>query len=104
MKLHPKIRREQILCAALRIAERPGGWAKLTITAIAQEARCSYGLVCFHLGSIGAIRRETVKAAIKNENFDALIQALIANDPEANRMKPLLKQKAFAHIQSAGVS
>ena len=103
LKLHPRIRTESMLAAALRIASKPGGWTTLTAAAIADEANCSYGLVCLYLGSIACIRREVVKAAIRQENFDVLIQALISNDPEANRMKPLLRQKAFAHVASSGV-
>src|ERR1700722_4989526 len=96
--MKPRIRKQWILVAALDIAGRPGGWSELTAVGIAREAKCTPGLVFHYLGSIACINREVVKAAIKQELFDILIQALIANHPEAARMKPLLKQKAFAHV------
>lgn len=97
LKLTPRVRCELILTAALQLASEPGGWNALTLTKIAKQAHCTHGLVLHHFGSIAALRRKLVKTAIKQENFDVLTQALIANDPEANRMKPLLRQKAFAH-------
>lgn len=100
-KLNPKIRREMMIVAALRLASKPGGWMALTHEAIAKEAHCSYGLVHFHLGGISSVRSKLVKAAIKQENFDVLIQALTAGDPEAQKMRPLLRAKAFAHVAGA---
>lgn len=100
LKLTPRVRMDLILTAALQIASKPGGWNSLTLTAIAKQAHCTHGLVLHHFGSIAALRRKLVKTAIKQENFDVLTQALVANDPEANRMKPLLRQKAFAHTLS----
>ena len=96
-KLTPQVRCELIITAALQLASKPGGWNTLTLVGIAKQAHCTHGLVLHHFGSIASLRRALVKAAIKQENFDVLTQALVANDPEANRMKPLLRQKAFAH-------
>lgn len=97
LKLTPRVRCELILVAALKLASQPGGWNKLTLAAVAAEAHCTHGLICKYFGSVAALRRKLVRVAIRQENFDVLTQALIANDPEANRMKPLLRQKAFAH-------
>jgi AcrR family transcriptional regulator len=97
LKLIPRVRMELILTAALQIASEPGGWNSLTLVKIAKQAHCTHGLVLHHFGSIAALRRKLVRTAIKQENFDVLTQALVAGDPEANRMKPLLRHKAFAH-------
>jgi AcrR family transcriptional regulator len=96
-KLIPRVRMDLILTAALQLASEPGGWNNLTLVKIASKAHCTHGLVLHHFGSIAALRRKLVKTAISQENFDVLTQALVAGDPEANRMKPLLRQKAFAH-------
>lgn len=100
--LTPKVRCELILVSALRLASVPGGWNRLTLMGIAKEAHCTHGLILHYFGSISALRRKLVKAAIKQENFDVLVQALTAGDPEAKKMRPLLKQKAFAHTLSTG--
>lgn len=97
LKLTPRVRCELILTAALQLASEPGGWNTLTLVKIAKQAHCTHGLVLHHFGSVAALRRKLVRAAIKQENFDVLTQALVAGDPEANRMKPLLRNKAFAH-------
>jgi AcrR family transcriptional regulator len=90
-------RTEMILAAALRLASNPGGWSALTLVGIAKESHCTHGLICHYFGSLSSLKRILVKVAIKQENFDVLIQALVAGDPEALRMKPLLRQKAFSH-------
>lgn len=99
-RLTPRIRCELILSAALKLASEPGGWNKLTLVKIARECHCTHGLILHHFGSIDALKRKLVRTAIKQENFDVLIQALTADDPEAKRMRPLLRQKAFAHTLS----
>lgn len=99
-RLTPKVRCELILTAGLKLASVPGGWNNLTLVKIATEAHCTHGLILHHFGSIDALRRKLVRISIKQENFDVLIQALTAADPEALRMKPLLRQKAFAHCQT----
>lgn len=95
-----RIGRDVILVAAIQLAEQPGGWVRLTRAAIAKRAHCSPGLVSAHLGSMESLKGKLVKVAIKQENFDILIQALMAQDREACKMRPLLKQKALSHIPS----
>lgn len=99
--LSPKVRRELILVAALKVASVPGGWNTLTLVKVAKEAHCTHGLICHYFGSMAALRRKLVRTAIKQENFDVLVQAIAAGDPETKRMRPLLKQKAFAHTLGA---
>lgn len=102
MKPHwnTRIGRDVILVAAIQIAEQPGGWVRLTRASIAKRAKCSPGLVSAHLGSMDSLRASLVRVSIKQENFDILIQALMAQNPEACKMRPLLKQKALSHIPS----
>lgn len=101
IRLTPRKRRESIIVAALHLASSPGGWNRLTRAAIAERAGCSTGCVSLHLGSMQAVRRVLVRAAITQENLDVLIQALSAGDPAAERMKPMLRQKALAHLTGA---
>jgi len=101
IRLTPRKRRESIIVAALHLASAKGGWNRLTRAAIAEHAGCSTGCVSGHLGSMDSIRALLVKVAIKQENFDILIQALSAGHPAAEYMKPMLKQKALSHLTGA---
>lgn len=73
-------RRAGILEAAVKIARRPGGWAKMTREAIALEAECSEGLVSHYLGNIITIRRAVVKIAVKDEITEIVVQSLTLHD------------------------
>jgi AcrR family transcriptional regulator len=97
LKLTPRVRCDLIITAALELASEPGGWNQLTLVKIATKAHCTHGLILHHFKSMSALRRNLVRAAIKQENFEVLTQALMAADPEAMRMRPMLRQKAFAH-------
>jgi len=101
MKPHwnTRIGREVILVAAIHLAEQPGGWVRLTRAAIANKAKCALTRPGEHLGSMESLKDKLVRVAIKQDNFDILIQALMAQNREACKMRPLLKQKALSHIQ-----
>lgn len=76
----PAIRRDLILNAALTAASRPGGWSKLTRQAIAQEAGCSEALISRYLGNIPSARKAIMKAAIKKEIVEIIVQSIAAHD------------------------
>jgi AcrR family transcriptional regulator len=101
-RLTSRVRCDLILSAALRLASEPGGWNSLTIAKVAIECHCTPGLIFHFFKSAKSLRSKVVRAAIKQENFDILIQALTAGDPEAKRMKPMLRNKAFAHTLNSG--
>jgi AcrR family transcriptional regulator len=89
-------RKRSILEAAIRIASKPGGWVRLTRVAIATEASCSQALVSHYLGSVAQIQVTVIRAAIKRENYDLLIQAVAAGHPEAQK----IRAKTLAHLTS----
>lgn len=92
-RYHPRVRRELILQAALISASRPGGWSKLTRQAIAKEAGCSEALVSRYLGDIPSIRKAIMKAAIKKELMEIIVQSIAAHDgyafPKSLRTKAI---------------
>ena len=77
-RLHPDDRKEQILAAALKVAGRPGGWAKLTRDAVAKEANCAEGLPSKYFGTMVAFRRAIMRAAIRDWNLSVIAQGLAA--------------------------
>lgn len=96
----PAIRRELILSAAVDVASTPGGWSLLTRQVIANAAGCSEGLVSRYLGDMQEARKAIMKAAIKDEIVEIIVQSIAAHDGFAvKRWLPAeLKQKAIASL------
>jgi DNA-binding transcriptional regulator YbjK len=78
-----KEKRRVILVAAFGIAMRAWGWNSLTRLSVAQEAKCSSGIVSFHFGTMDGLRREVIKLAVKSGAYSVIGQAIAAGDPYA---------------------
>ena len=100
-RLHPDDRKEQILTAAIKVAGRPGGWAKLTRYAVAKEAGCAEGLVSKYFGTMIAFRRSIMRAAIQARNLAVVAQGLAAGDTNAQKAPPELKAAAVETLTHA---
>lgn len=98
MRKDPKDRKYQILNAALVIAEKPGGFSKLTREAVAKEVPCSEGLVSQYFGTMIAFRRQIMRAAIMNKNLSVVAQGLAAGDIHAQKADKGLKSRALATL------
>ena len=95
-----EVRSELLFIAAMEVARKPGGWCKLTRQRIAQHAGVSEGLVSHSLGNMETIKRDIVKAAIKAEIVEIIVQSLVANDGYVNKkwLPAALKRKALLSI------
>lgn len=102
MRFQPKVRRELILIAAVRLARKPGGWVSLTVRSIAKEARCSIGLVPNYFGSMDALRDTVMSTAIKYEYLDLIAQGIAHGDKQAVSLSPVLKHKAIGCLMDLG--
>jgi len=91
-------KREGILAAASKLASEPGGWSSLTRAGIAYEACCSPALVSHYCGSMAAVHRLLVKSAIKQENYDLLIQAVAAGHPETLKIRSKILSQLSAGV------
>ena len=103
-RLQPDDRKQQILTAAIRVAARPGGWAKLTRDAVAREAGCAEGLPSKYFGTMVSFRRSIMREAIRLAElekappaiYDSVIaQGLAAGDKCAQKADPELKARAL---------
>lgn len=94
-RLLPDDRRHQILTAAIKVAGRPGGWAKLTRDAVAKEAGCAEGLPSKYFGTMISFRRAIMRAAIVAENLAVIAQGLAAGDKCAQNADESLKRRAL---------
>jgi len=100
VKLDPKFRKELILLAALRVAEKPGGWGKMTREAVAREAGCAEGTVSLHFNTMKQFRRSVMRAAIKRKNFYIIGQGLAMRDECAMKVDLDLQTKALQALMS----
>ena len=100
-RLQPDDRKNQILTAAIRVASRPGGWAKLTREAVAKEAACAEGLPSKYFGTMVNFRRTIMREAIRLGELNVIVQGLVAGDKCAQKAPPELKAAAVESL--AGV-
>lgn len=95
-RLDPKDRKRRILSAALSLAAR-NGYNRITRDAIAQAADCAPGLVSNYFGTMTALRRDIMRAAIREQELAVVAQGIVAKDPHALKASPELKQQALLH-------
>ena len=97
-RLQPEDRKRQILTAAIRVAARPGGWAKLTRDAVAKEADCAEGLPSKYFGTMISFRRAIMREAIRLGDLSVIAQGLAAGDKCAQKVDESLKRIALATL------
>ena len=95
MRKKPDDRKLEILNAAIKVAGRPGGWAKLTREAVAREAQCADGLISKYFGTMVTFRRTIMRHAIKAANLSVVAQGLATGDTYAKKADPELKARAL---------
>lgn len=91
----PDDRKYQILTAALAVAERPGGFAKLTRESVAKEVGCAEALISRYFGTMISLRRTVMRSAILTKNLAIVAQGLAAGDSHALKAAPDLKVRAL---------
>lgn len=94
-RLQPDDRKQQILTAAIKVAARPGGWARLTREAVAREAGCAEGLPSKYFGTMVNFKRAIMRAAIHDWNLSVIAQGLASGDKVAAKAEEALKRKAL---------
>lgn len=94
-RLSPRDRKFEILFAALRVAEKPGSYAKLTRAAVATEAICTEGLVSRYFGTMISLRRAVMRAAIQTKNLAIIAQGIACNDKIAAKAPTQIKTAAL---------
>lgn len=96
-RLKPTDRKQQILAAALVIAKR-AGYAHVTREAIAVEAECAPALVSNYFGTMTSMRRDIMRAAIRERVLTIVAQGLAAGDAHARKAPDDIKQAALASL------
>lgn len=94
----PADRKDQILSAAIKVAEKSGGFSRLTREAVAKEVGLSEGLVSKYFGTMTAFKRTIMRSAILTENLSIIAQGLASGDTHAQKANKGLKSRALATL------
>lgn len=92
-RVSPKLRREQILAAAVELA-KTDGYHKMTRDDIAKRAGVSTGLVTKYFSTMPALRRDVMRAAVRNNVAEVVAQGLANRCTHALKASPELKKQA----------
>lgn len=94
-RMKPAERRESIVQAALRVAERDG-YHMMRRDAVAESAGVSMGLVTTYFGTMQQLRRAVMRKAIELERIGVIAQGLAYKDKHAHKAPAALREKAAA--------
>lgn len=87
-------RREDILSAAIFLAERHG-YRSIQRDAVADAADVAVGSVNHEFGTIEELKNAVVAEAIRVENLKIIAQAVVDGHPETAGLSPDLKRRAL---------
>ena len=94
----PKDRKEELLAAALALAEKQG-YANVSRAAIASQCSVSEALLSHHFGTMTEFRRTLMRYAIRKENLAVVLQGLVAKDARALKAPEALRALACAGLK-----
>lgn len=94
-RLPPKVRRDQIMNAAVKIA-LDKGYYNITRLEVANAAGISEGSVSIHFGTMNKLKRALMRHAVKNGIFEIVAQGIAANDKHALKVSKDFKNKALS--------
>jgi AcrR family transcriptional regulator len=98
--LNPTDRTEQLLAVALRQAAAHG-WRSITRESIAAAAGVSPALVSARLGTMDALRRSVMRAAVRERCVPVVAEGLALRDRHALRADTGLRELAAAWVGRA---
>lgn len=95
-RLKPEARKDEIITAALALAER-SHYTRVTREAIAAAISIKGPAIQYHFGTMGQLRRELMRAAVKQGNLIVIAQGLTSGDEQAKKADPVVRQEAIRH-------
>lgn len=99
-KQSSQTRQVQLIEAAVTVASRPGGWATLTRSAVAEQAGCSDALVSQQFGTMEQFKRRLMRHAIKAKCLPIIAQGIAMGDRNALKVPDELSRKALATLSA----
>ena len=98
-RLKPQIRKDEILAAALVLAASTH-YTRVTREAIAGAVTIKGPAIQYHFGTMSQLRRELMRAAVKQRVLSVVAQGLLARDEHAERADTALREEAVAYAMS----
>lgn len=96
-RMQPEARRENVLNAAMKEAEKVG-FNKVQRSAIAKRADCSVSLVTHYFGTVQQLQRVIMREAIRTDNDKIIAQGVVAKHPQCRKLTPERKFQALEAI------
>jgi hypothetical protein len=93
-RVDPELRKDHILNAAIRVAEKVP-FNRMSRAQVAEEAGVADALVSKHFGTMEQLRGDVVRRAIKQENLKIIAQAIAAGHRHAKKVDGELKARAL---------
>lgn len=93
-RMNPKERREQIMIAAIKVAEKKG-YDRIERKDVANAANCAEGLINNYYGTMNQLKRDVMRRAVKDGNLIIIAQGLAVKDKHALKADTELKSKAI---------
>lgn len=97
-RLKPADRTEQLLAAALRLASKHG-LANITRAQIAEYAEVAPSLVSARLGTMEALRRSVMRAAVAQEVLPVIAEGVATRNKYALKAAPSLIERALGSLR-----
>jgi hypothetical protein len=91
------LRKIQILNVALDLS-KDVGYQFVTRSAIAKRAGLSEGSINLHFSTMTQLKRDIMRAAVKQEVHEIVAQGLAANDKQAKKAEQEVKDKALKFL------
>lgn len=97
-RLDPDERYEQILIAAIKLAEKTGSLLDLTRDGVAEFAKVSQGQIGHYFESMEGLREAIIERAIEDKNAKVLYYGLTMKHPVALAAPDKLKKAAAVYL------
>lgn len=102
-RLKPADRRRQIIAVSLGLAEI-GNYTQLTRNQITDAIGVAGAVLHQQFGTMAKLRRAIMRAAVTEERLLVIGQGLVANDPQAMKASPELRERALKYLIDKNVS
>ena len=96
-RFKPEIRKDMIIKVALALAVQHG-YRQITRDQIADALDISGTTIHYHFKTMNQLRREIMRAAIKQKQFAVIAQGLGIKDPLTGKMSDELKRETISWI------
>lgn len=86
-RVDAKERREMLLAAACRVAERDK-YDRISRFAVAEEAQVSETLITHYFKTMPQLRRDVMRYAVRNRVVKVIAQGILMDDPHVKKIPP----------------